>query len=95
MIKIAILGFGNIGSGVAQALELNQERITQAAGEGMEVKYIVDIADLSKSPYHDRVVRDFAVVEQDPEISVVVETIGGQRVAYDYTRRALLARKTS
>ena len=93
MIKIAILGFGNIGSGVAQALELNQERITQAAGEGMEVKYIVDIADLSKSPYHDRVVRDFAVVEQDPEISVVVETIGGQRVAYDYTRRALLAGK--
>ncbi len=94
MVKIAILGFGNIGSGVAQALDLNQERIAQAAGEGIELKYIVDIADLSASPYRGRVVRDFAVVEQDPEISIVVETIGGQRVAYEYTRRALLAGKS-
>lgn len=94
MVKIAILGFGNIGSGVAQALDLNKERIAQTAGEGIELKYIVDIADLSASPYHDRVVRDFAVVEQDPEVSIVVETIGGQRVAYDYTRRALLAGKS-
>ncbi len=93
MIKIAILGFGNIGSGVAQAIELNQDKIVQATGEKIELKYIVDIADLSASPYCDRVVRDFAVVEQDPEISIVVETIGGQRVAYDYTRRALLAGK--
>ena len=83
MVKIAILGFGNIGSGVAQALDLNQERIAQAAGEGIELKYIVDIADLSASPYRGRVVRDFAVVEQDPEISIVVETNGGQRVAYE------------
>lgn len=94
MIKIAILGFGNIGSGVAQALELGRSAITKAIGDSVELAYIVDIADLSASPYKDLVTKDFSVVENDPTVSIVVETIGGQRVAYDYTRRALLAGKS-
>ena len=94
MIKVAIVGFGNIGSGVAIALEKGREGLKSLLGEEIRLAYIVDIADLSKTPYRDLVTTDFSVVENDPEVSIVVETIGGQKVAYDYTRRALLAGKT-
>lgn len=94
MVKIAICGFGTVGSGVAEVIEKNQAAIAQRAGEGIEVKYIVDIREFPDSPWGDRVVHDFSVVEQDPEVRIVVETIGGARVAYDFTRRALLAGKS-
>jgi len=94
MVKIAILGFGTVGSGVAEVIETNQASIAARAGDGIEVKYVVDIRDFPDSPWADRVVHDFALVEQDPEVSIVVETIGGARVAYDFTKRALLAGKS-
>ena len=94
MIKVAIVGFGNIGSGTAYALEVSREGLKKLLGEEIRLAYVVDIADLSHTPYSDIVTSDFSVVENDPEVSIVVETIGGQRVAYDYTRRALLAGKS-
>ncbi len=94
MVKIAILGFGTVGSGVAEVIEKNQSAIAARAAEGIEVKYIVDIRDFPDSPWADRVIHDFSVVERDPEVRIVVETIGGAKVAYDFTRRALLAGKS-
>ena len=45
-------------------------------------------------PWADKVVGDFSVIENDPEISVVAECIGGVGVAYDFVQRALLAGKS-
>lgn len=39
MIEAAIYGYGNIGSGVAEVIEKNQDRIRKATGEGVHVKY--------------------------------------------------------
>ncbi len=94
MVNIAILGFGTVGSGVAEVMEENAQSISHNAAEDIRVKYIVDIRDLSGSPFADKLTRDFSVVENDPEVRVVVETIGGVNAAYEYTRRALLAGKS-
>ncbi|MBQ4040795.1 MAG: homoserine dehydrogenase [Oscillospiraceae bacterium] len=93
MKKIAVLGFGTVGSGVVETLDINAETITQRTG-GITVKYIVDVRDFPDSPYASLVTKDFAAVENDPEVSIVVETIGGIGVAYEFTKRSLKAGKS-
>ena len=91
MANFAIMGFGTVGAGVAEVLRLNGERIAAGLGEPLCLKYILDVRDLSGNPYADKVVKDFSVLENDPELDVVVESIGGAKVALEFTRRALLA----
>ena len=94
MVNVAILGFGVVGSGVAEVLAVNEAHIGQKAGGPIRLKYILDVRDFPDSPFGDRVVHDFSVIENDPEVSVVVETIGGAKAALDFTRRALQAGKS-
>ena len=93
MKKIAVLGYGTVGSGVVELMEINAKTISENAAEPIEVKYILDIRDFSNDKNADKFVKDFAVIENDPEICVVVETIGGTNPAYDFTKRALLSGK--
>jgi homoserine dehydrogenase len=72
----------------------NASLLRDAAGEAVEIKYIVDIRDFPDSPFADRLIKDFSIVEQDDEVSLVIEVIGGAGVAYDFTKRALLAGKS-
>ena len=83
MINIAILGFGNIGSGVAEVIEKNQNEIKKVLGDNLHVKYILDIRDLPG------VVKDINTIVNDPDIKVVCETMGGKEPAYTYTHLAL------
>lgn len=93
MINVAVLGFGTVGCGVVEVITKNSNMITENAGSGITVKYIVDIRDFPDSIYRNLFVKDFSVVENDPEVNVVVETIGGVGVAYEFTKRSLLAGK--
>lgn len=93
MAKIAIMGFGTVGGGVAEVLRLNGRELQTRLGEPVELKYILDVRDLSATPYADKAVKDFSVLENDPELDLVVESIGGAKVALEFTRRALLAGK--
>ena len=93
MIKIAILGYGVVGSGVMHVLEKNAARISQNAGQEIEAKYILDIRQFPDSPYKALFAKDFEVIVTDPEIAVVVEVIGGAGEALTYTRRCLEAGK--
>ena len=71
MAKIAILGFGTVGSGIAEVLDLNQEDIRRRTGQPAELKYILVRREFPGSPYCDRMVQDFSVIENDPEVKVV------------------------
>lgn len=93
MIKIAILGYGTIGSGVVEVLNTNRESIAKRAGDGIEVKYILDLRDFPGDPMEDKVIHDYDVIADDPEIEVVVEAMGGVEPAYTFVKRALLAGK--
>ncbi len=89
MAKIAILGFGTVGSGVFEVLRGNAAGVSRRAGEPVEVKYILDVRDFSSHPDAQLFVKDINVILADPEIKVVVETIGGTRFAYPYVKAAL------
>lgn len=92
-MKVAILGFGVVGSGTYDVIEKNKENIKNKKGIDLSVKYIVDIRDFSGTEYENIVVSDFSIVENDPEVTVVAEVIGGTTFAFDFTKRALMAKK--
>lgn len=94
MIKIAILGYGTIGSGVVEVLDTNKESIAKRAGDEIEVKYILDLRDFPGDPMEDKIVHDYDVIVQDAEVQVVVEAMGGVEPAYTFVKRALLAGKS-
>ena len=88
---IAILGFGVVGAGTAQVLEMNKAEIAQRTGTEIYVKHILDLRDFPDSPFADRVTHNADEVFGDKDVKIAVETIGGAKVAYDYTKRALSA----
>ena len=94
MVNVAILGFGTVGSGVAEVLTGHENSIERKAGGLIRLKYILDVRQFPNSPFADQFVKDFGVIESDPEVDIVVETIGGATVALDFTRRALEAGKS-
>ena len=94
MTKIALLGYGTIGSGVAEVLRINKESIAKKAGDQIEIKYILDLRKFPGDPNEDKIVHDYDVILNDPEIAVVVEAMGGVEPAYTFTKNALLAGKS-
>ena len=94
MTKVAILGFGTVGSGVAEVLSKNSQGIARRSGGEIQVKYILDVRDFPDSPFKDCFVKDFSIIENDPEVSVVVESIGGLKPAYQFVKDSLLAGKS-
>ena len=94
MIQIAVLGYGTVGSGVVEVLNRNQEVIDRRAGEEIRVKYVLDLRDFPGDPIQEKIVHDYDVIVNDPEIRVVVEVMGGVKPAYDFVKRALLAGKS-
>lgn len=89
MAKIAIMGFGTVGSGVLEVCRRNAASIARRAGEPVEVKYILDVRDFSDSPDATLFTKSLDTILQDPEVKVVVETIGGTKFAYPYVRQCL------
>lgn len=89
MIKIGIMGFGTVGSGVAEVIAMNGDKINTYLGEELQVSKILDLRDFPDSPFGNLVTHDAEEFFGDSEIKVVVETIGGARFAYDVTKRAL------
>ncbi len=89
MIKVAVLGYGTVGSGVVEVIESNNAQVSKKACDEMHVKYILDLRDFPGDPYEDRVVHDFNVIVEDPEVSIVCEVMGGVGAAYQFTKACL------
>lgn len=93
MKHIAIAGLGVVGGGVAEILLKNAALLEKNAGEAIALKAVYTRTQKKDSPFAPHYVSDFAAIEQDPEIDLVVETIGGSTVALDLVSRALKAGK--
>ncbi len=91
-MNAAILGYGTVGSGVAEILLSHEQSIERKTRQPIRVKYILNRRPLP-AQLADRLVTDFSVIESDPDVDVVIETMGGTDAALDYTRRALTAGK--
>ena len=94
MAKIAVLGYGTVGSGVVEVLETNKDSITKRAGREIEVKSVLDLRDFPGDPIQEKIVHDVDVIINDPEIEVVVEVMGGVEPAFTFVKRALEAGKS-
>ena len=92
-MKAAIMGYGTIGSGVYEVLDKNCKSVEKKAGEPIEVKYILDLREFPGSPVEKLVIHDVEQIVNDPEIGIVVETMGGTKPAYEFVKRCLLAGK--
>ncbi len=89
MAKVAILGFGTVGSGVLEVLRTNAQSVSRRAGQAVTVKYILEVRDFSSHPDADLFVQDIDVILSDPEVTAVVETMGGVRFAYPFVKQCL------
>ena len=89
MVKVAVFGYGTVGSGVVEVIEKNKEQVSKKAGEEIEVAYILDLREFPGDPYEAKVVHDVNVILEDPEVKIVCETMGGTKAAYNYTKAAL------
>ena len=94
MAKIAVLGYGTVGSGVVEVLETTKDSITKRAGREIEVKSVLDLRDFPGDPIQEKIVHDVDVIINDPEIEVVVEVMGGVEPAFTFVKRALEAGKS-
>ena len=94
MAKIAVLGYGVVGSGTVEVFYKNRDNLEKKAGEPLDIKYILDLRDFPDSPYVDKFTKDFNVILNDPEVTVVCEVIGGIKPAYDFVKSSLLAGKS-
>ena len=88
-MKIAIMGFGTVGSGVKEVLELNRAQIEKKGGEKIEIKYILSRHEHIQGVPDELITTDFATIENDPEVELVVEAIGGIPPAYEYIKSCL------
>jgi homoserine dehydrogenase len=88
-MKIAVMGYGTIGGGVVDVLRINHDRIAQRAGEPVEVKYILDLREFPGDPMEDAIIHDYQTIVDDPEIGVVVETMGGVEPAFTFVKAML------
>jgi len=95
MINIAIMGFGVVGSGVAETILTNSEKITaHIGGNTINIKYILDLREFPEHVLADRVVHDVNTILDDDEVSIVVETMGGENPAFKFSESAILKGKS-
>jgi homoserine dehydrogenase len=77
MIKVAILGYGTVGSGVFEIIKENGAIITEKAGQEIDIKYVLDLRDFPGDPCENVLVHDYNIILNDPEVDVVIEVMGG------------------
>ena len=94
MVQVAVLGYGTVGSGVVEVIETNHDSILAKAGVDLQVKYVLDLREFPGDPIEKKLVHDYDVIVNDPEVDIVVEVMGGTNPAYTFTKRALEAGKS-
>ena len=94
MVKVAVLGYGTVGSGIVEVIKTNQDMVNKKAGDEIDVKYILDLRDFPGDPYENLVVHDVEIILNDPEVLVIAEAMGGVEPGYTFTKRALSAGKS-
>ena len=97
-VAIGLLGLGTVGSGVVRLLAEANDRIVRRSGQHIEVKWAV-VRDLALPRIAglapERIVTDPRRVVYDPDVSIVVEAMGGTDPTLRLVLDALAAGRTS
>lgn len=95
-IGIGILGFGTVGAGVVEGLQRNRDVLSARTGISFALRGVADLdteRDRGVRVPPSILTRDAAALVDRPDVDIVVELIGGTRVARDLVKRALSLRK--
>jgi homoserine dehydrogenase len=91
-IKVGLIGFGNIGAGVVKLLQQNADVIRSKVGAGIVLKRIADLditGDRGVTVDPACLTTDVNAIFDDPEISVVIELVGGYEPAKTFVLKAI------
>ncbi|BCJ96625.1 homoserine dehydrogenase [Anaerocolumna cellulosilytica] len=94
MVNIAVLGYGTVGSGVVEVLNVNGDSINKRCGHEIQVKYVLDLRDFPGDPIQDKIVHNYETIVNDPEVGIIVEVMGGVEPAYTFVKEAILKGKS-
>lgn len=94
MVNIAVLGYGTVGSGVVEVLNVNGDSISKRCGHEINVKYVLDLRDFPGDPIQDKIVHDYATIMNDPDVKIIVEVMGGVEPAYTFVKEAITKGKS-
>ena len=94
MINIAVMGYGTVGSGVVEVIRTNGSLINERVQDEIYVKYVLDLRDFPGDPVEEILTHDFDTILNDPEVAIVVETMGGIEPAYTFVKKCLEAGKS-
>lgn len=93
MVQVAVLGYGTVGSGVVEVIETNRKLINKRIGDEINIKYVLDLRDFPGDKIQEKIVHDYDVIVNDPEVKVVIEVMGGTEPSFSFVKRALEAGK--
>lgn len=90
-IQVGLIGFGTVGSGTAQVLLEQAERITKRSGVSIVLRKVADIRlDSLPSQFKEvELTKDANEIFSDPDIDIVVELIGGTTLAKTFVLQAI------
>lgn len=94
MIKVAIMGYGTVGSGVYEVIKTNQKSIDKKVGQELRIKYVLDLREFPGDPVMEVLTHYFEEILNDEEVKIVAEVMGGLHPAYEFTKRCLEAGKS-
>lgn len=89
MAKIAVMGYGVVGSGVVELFYKNKESIQKKSGTDLDIKYILDKKNFDGNPYANKIISDINVILNDDEVTAVAECMGGLEPAYTFVKKCL------
>lgn len=94
-MKVAVMGYGTVGSGVVEVIEAHSDIIPKKiGGETLEVSHILDLRDFPEDSHRDLFTKNFNDILNDPKVKIVAETMGGINPAFDFTVKLLKAGKS-
>jgi homoserine dehydrogenase len=91
-IRVGLLGIGTVGGGTWEVLNRNAGEIRRRAGRAIRITQVADKAVSRAKKITQgkaKVVADAFAVARSPEVDIVVELIGGTRVAKDLVLEAI------
>ena len=88
-MNVAILGFGVVGSGVAEVITKNSETILKSSDVSLKVTRILDIRDFENNEFQSLMTKNFDDILSDDTIDIVVETMGGVNPAFEFVSKCL------
>ena len=95
-ISIGLIGFGTVGSGVVQILQRNRDILEARAGLPIRLKRIADkdiVSDRGVQVNPSLLTTNAREILEDPDISIVVELIGGYEPAKSFILEAFQNKK--